>query len=687
MQTHRDPQQPLTIRRAVITIGSFDGVHRGHRRLLDRIKELAAEVDGQSVVITFDPHPREFLKPDDLTPRLLTTLDEKLHLLREAGIDHVAVVPFTEKFRQLTAEQYLRDFLVARFQPAAIVIGYDHRFGYDRQGDLAFLQRRAADYGYTVEEIDRQLVDDLTVSSTEIRAAVRAGEVARAATLLGHSYPLGGTVVAGRKVGRTIGFPTANLYVDNPRKIVPPQGIYAVRARLGAARYDGMLYIGDRPTLNDGNEQTVEVNLFDFRENIYDRRLDVEFVDFIRPDAAFTDLEGLREQLQEDAAAARRILAADPAGSLSPHGSESGDTAIVILNFNGAAWLRKFLPTVLAYLDPGCRVVVADNASTDESVSLLDTEFPAVELLVMDRNHGYAGGYNEALKLVKATTYVLLNSDVEVTPGWLTPGLELLANRHDVGACQPKILSFDRRDRFEYAGAAGGWIDALGYPFCRGRVFGYTEQDKGQYDVAEEIFWATGAALFIRAEVFHTLGGFEAEYFAHAEEIDLCWRMKRAGYRVCALPQSVVYHVGGGTLHYDTPGKTYLNFRNTLATGFKNEPRLRLLWWLPTRLGLDFLAGALFLFQGKWPHIWAIVRAHWHFFPRIGFWWRRRIERRRRIEAARIGPDRSGVGRLSGSVVMKHYLLRYSKFSELGAPALPLSGNEVAISHRKSETI
>ena len=281
-------------------------------------------------------------------------------------------------------------------------------------------------------------------------------------------------------------------------------------------------------------------------------------------------------------------------------------------------------------------MIVADNASTDDSVAFLKAEFPTTELIELSENHGFANGYNVAIAQVKAEIYVLLNSDVRVTPRWIETIIPYLRDP-SVGAIQPKIRAEHAPDEFEYAGAAGGYIDYLGYPFCRGRVFNHTERDEGQYDGTKEVFWATGAAFFCRAELFHALGGFEPEYFAHAEEIDLCWRMKRAGYKVLAVPASVVYHVGGGTLSYDTPRKTYLNFRNTLTTSFKNEPLSRLVWWLPVRLLLDGVAGLLFLSQGKFTHISSILRAHLHFYGHFFQWARRRKERTAQIEAASIG--------------------------------------------------
>jgi len=289
------------------------------------------------------------------------------------------------------------------------------------------------------------------------------------------------------------------------------------------------------------------------------------------------------------------------------------EVAVVILNYNGRAFLEQFLPGVLAHSE-GHPVYVADNASTDDSVALLTSRFPAVRLIRLSDNLGYAGGYNAALRQVPARHYILLNSDVEVTPGWIMPLLRLLQRHPRAAACQPKIRSFRRRSELEYAGAAGGYLDYLGYPFCRGRLFDTVEEDRGQYDDERPVFWATGACLLVRAEVFTQLGGFDADFFAHMEEIDFCWRLQRAGYEVWYCPNSVVYHVGGGTLHESNPRKTFLNFRNSLAMLYKNLPAGRVFATIFTRLVLDGLAGVQFLLKGRWRDTLAIIRAHGAFY-------------------------------------------------------------------------
>lgn len=274
--------------------------------------------------------------------------------------------------------------------------------------------------------------------------------------------------------------------------------------------------------------------------------------------------------------------------------------AIVILNWNGEKYLSQFLPILIenTRIDD-VEIVVADNASTDGSLSLLKDKFPAVRTVLLDKNYGFAGGYNKALAQIEAEYFVLLNSDVEVTENWLPPMLQYLEQNKDVAACQPKIRAYHNRQYFEHAGASGGFIDYLGYPFCRGRVFGDVEEDKGQYDDVVDVFWATGACMMIRSEVYTKVGGLDDEFFAHMEEIDLCWRLNARGYRIVCVPQSTVFHVGGGTLHVEHPRKTYLNFRNNLLMLYKNLPQNALKEVLFWRSILDYLAAFQLFVSGK----------------------------------------------------------------------------------------
>jgi GT2 family glycosyltransferase len=290
--------------------------------------------------------------------------------------------------------------------------------------------------------------------------------------------------------------------------------------------------------------------------------------------------------------------------------------AIVILNYNGQGFLEKFLPSVI-HNSAGCEIIVADNASTDNSVAFLNQNYPDIRLIRLPHNGGFTGGYNNALKQIQATYYVLLNSDIEVTPNWVNPVIELMDANSKIAACQPKMKDYYKPTYFEYAGAAGGYIDWLGYPFCRGRIFDTCEEDTGQYDDAREIFWASGACMFVRAEVFHQLGGFDTQFFAHMEEIDLCWRMKNAGYQIYYSPASTVYHVGGGTLHKSNPRKTFLNYRNGLAMMYKNLPANQLFTTLFMRLVLDGVSSIKFLMAGSFKDIWAILKAHFAFYVMI----------------------------------------------------------------------
>lgn len=292
--------------------------------------------------------------------------------------------------------------------------------------------------------------------------------------------------------------------------------------------------------------------------------------------------------------------------------------AVVILNWNGKKFLEKFLPSVFDCNSPIAEIIVADNASSDDSVSFLKSKYPQVRIIQNASNGGFAKGYNDALKFVEAEYYVLLNSDVEVTPNWIDAVIKIMDGDKSIAACQPKIKAFDNKKLFEYAGAAGGFIDKYGYPFCRGRILDTLEEDNGQYNDVREIFWATGACLFVRAELYHKVNGFDEDFFAHMEEIDLCWRLKNLGYKVMYCPDSTVYHVGGGTLNKTSPKKTYLNFRNNLILICKNHPPqyffIKLMW----RMNLDGVAGVKFLLSGQFSHFVAVLKAHKSFYFTLG---------------------------------------------------------------------
>jgi len=290
--------------------------------------------------------------------------------------------------------------------------------------------------------------------------------------------------------------------------------------------------------------------------------------------------------------------------------------AIAILNWNGKNWLEKFLPSVLKYSSEA-EIYVIDNASTDDSIQFLKTNFPTVKIIQNQRNSGFAAGYNEGLKSIKSDIYCLLNSDVEVTENWISPIIKLFSEDQTIAAIQPKILDYNQKDKFEFAGAGGGLIDNLGYPYCRGRVFDSIESDNGQYDDETEIFWASGCSLFIRSEDFWKMDGFDERFFAHQEEIDLCWRLKNSGKKIYYTGKSTIYHVGGGTLKKENPKKTYLNFRNNLTMMLKNLPSPKAFFILFLRLHLDGYAAFYLAYKNGWRFLLAVLKAHVYFYIQL----------------------------------------------------------------------
>lgn len=338
--------------------------------------------------------------------------------------------------------------------------------------------------------------------------------------------------------------------------------------------------------------------------------------------------------------------------------------AIVILNYNGKAFLEKFLPNVIENSENLAEIIVADNFSTDESISYLKNNFPNLSLIQIDKNYGYAGGYNHALSQISAKYFVLLNSDVEVTTNWLQPIYEHLEYNESIAGAQPKILSYHQKNTFEHAGASGGWLDILGYPFCRGRIFDCVEIDRGQYNTIQSIAWASGAAMIVRSNVFKNFSGFDSDFFAHMEEIDFCWRTKNAGYDWVVIPSTAVFHVGGGTLDYENPRKTFLNFRNSLWSLQKNDTSNFLIFKILFRLILDGIAGLQFLLKGKSKLTIAIIKAHWSYFPTFFKTQQKRKSNNKINQQYKIGLKNKN-GFLKQSIVFQYFAKSKKTFNSL----------------------
>ena len=329
--------------------------------------------------------------------------------------------------------------------------------------------------------------------------------------------------------------------------------------------------------------------------------------------------------------------------------------AVVILNYNGKKFLSKFLPLVIERTGKDAEVWVADNNSLDGSIDVLKEDFPNVKLIENPYNGGFATGYNMALKQIEADYYVLLNSDIEVAENWINPVIELMDSDPTIAACQPKILDYYNQTQFEYAGAAGGFIDKYGYPFCRGRIFQSLEKDEGQYDDTVEVFWATGACMFVRADLYHEYGGLDDDFFAHMEEIDFCWRLKNEGFKIMYCPSVKVFHVGGGTLPKQSPRKTYLNFRNNFSLLYKNLPADRLFKTFLARLFLDGAAGLKFLLQGGFQDLTAVIEAHLYFYSNIG-----------KLKKKRKALKQNHVSKIyTKNTAYEHYVRGKKKFSDL----------------------
>jgi GT2 family glycosyltransferase len=335
-------------------------------------------------------------------------------------------------------------------------------------------------------------------------------------------------------------------------------------------------------------------------------------------------------------------------------------TAIVILNWNGKKYLQLFLPELIKNtLDKDAKIIIADNNSSDDSIEFLNKNYPDIQLIQLDKNYGFTGGYNKALSHIEAEYFVLLNSDIEVTKNWLTPLIKLLDSDKSIAACQPKIKSFHTKENFEYAGAAGGFIDKYGYPFCRGRVLDTIEKDTGQYDDIIDIFWATGACMVIRADLYKMYGGLDDDFFAHMEEIDLCWRLKNLGFRIVYSPESTVYHVGGGTLPNNSPFKLYLNYRNNLFLLYKNLPKGKLFPVLFLRMLFDGLSGLIFLLRFSFKSFDAVLKAHFHFYKSI----KKLRTKRKKLLSNKVVNNHQEI--YPKSIVWNHFVKKKNTFTSL----------------------
>lgn len=342
------------------------------------------------------------------------------------------------------------------------------------------------------------------------------------------------------------------------------------------------------------------------------------------------------------------------------------DTAVVVLSYNGKLLHRDFFPELLREAKDQYDVILVDNASTDDTSAYVREHFPEVSIIQIKINRGFANGYYEGLAQIKAKYYVMLSADFEITPGWFQPLHNLMETYPDISACQPKIKYYRDKEMFEYAGAGGGFMDKWGYLFCRGRIFFTLEKDEQQYNNTIETFWAGGGCMFLRAEVYHQLGGLDRDLYAHMEEVDLCWRMKNAGHRIAYCGSSTVYHIGGSVISYGSPQKLFYNYRNSLILLLKNLPSSKLLWLLPFRLILDGISGGRSLFKGDVKEVWVIAKAHWNFFLHFGFWYKKRKESKKLITK----PNLKGI--YSKSIIADYFLRKKTTFTDLNWKEIPL---------------
>ncbi|NOT36722.1 MAG: bifunctional riboflavin kinase/FAD synthetase [Saprospiraceae bacterium] len=595
-------------RNAVITIGAFDGFHKAHQDLIQIVCSQAQRNYGQSVVITFDPHPKLILDQHKENRQLLSTIDEKIQLLSQTNLDYLVIVPFNFEFSQQMPEEYVENFLIRNFKPQTLIIGFDHRFGINSTGDIQLLKQYSDAGRFQLIEFSKKEENHAKISSSSIRKAIQENNFSYVTQHLGRPYCFQGSVVRGRQVGTRIGYPTANLELGNIDKLIPNPGIYAALASYNNTDYDAMLYIGSRPTLGENLKQTIEIHLINFEGYIYGENLEVKIVSFIRPDQKFDHINNMVEQIKKDHVEIELTLS--KFHLTYPNIKKNPSIAVAILNYNGESLLRKYIPGVFSHLPSNTTLYVIDNASTDDSLNFLKYNYPEIKRIALQTNYGFAEGYNKGLGQINADYFLLLNSDVEVKSDFITPLLHRIQADPYNMAVQGKIKSLDEPDKYEYAGAAGGLMDILGYTFAYGRMLQNIETDSGQYNLPREIFWSSGASMLINAAMFKSIGGFDVDYFAHQEEVDLCWRIQRAGGKIWFEPRSEVYHLGGGTLEYSQPNKLFLNFKNNLSTIFKNVPYYYLIFLLPVRFILDSLIAIKYLLSGNLKLFSKVVEAY-----------------------------------------------------------------------------
>ena len=640
-------------RNSVVTIGSFDGFHKAHQDIVQQVCSQAIATQGESIVITFDPHPKMILDQQKDRKHLLSSQEEKIQLFSQTPLDYLIIVPFTFEFSQQIAGEYVENFLIKNFKPQTLIIGFDHRFGINSSGGIELLKKYSNEGHFKLIEISKREENHSKISSTQIRKSIIENNYSFASHQLGRPYSFQGTVVRGKQVGSTIGYPTANLEIDSSDKLIPNPGIYAALANYNNIDYDAMLYIGSRPTLGENLKQTIEIHLINFEGYIYGENLEVKVISFIRADEKFSNLNNMVEQIKKDHA--KIELELGRFHLTYPSLKKNPSIAVAILNYNGEKYLKDYIPEIFAHLPSNAKLYVIDNASSDESMNFLQYNYPEIKRIQLQTNYGFAEGYNKGLGQINADYFLLLNSDIEVKNDFISPLLARMQADPLNMAVQGKIKSLKDPQSFEYAGAAGGLMDILGYTFAYGRMLNNTEKDIDQYNSAKEIFWSSGAAMLVNAYMFKSLGGFDEDYFAHQEEVDLCWRIQRAGGKIWYEPKSEVFHLGGGTLAYAQPNKLFLNFRNNLSTIFKNVPFIYLIILLPVRFILDFLISIKYLLSGNLSLFLKVIEAYLHSISSTFYLMHKKDSYNLKIENSKIGESKIK-GILKGSLFIHYYL-------------------------------